>query len=495
MPNSGMPIQFNNGQVLDGDANQNAKVNLPLLPAQAGNALMIIDNNPQGVKNLGYPLVSRDRKLQVGVDTPLFDYSFASTVQNTNLWRFASTTQVMAQSGNALQVNSGASGVATTGTSLTTWRQFRVDGTASTVFDFYGTLTSAIQASQNFFFGAYHPPALPQNQPTDGVFFRITSAGLEGGYVFNNGSVQTVLLAGPASEIMLSFNTIRQYRIVVDQTRLLFWVEDINGDLIRLGSIVTPVAQGSAFSATQVPLCIQSANTGAVGATPAQMRFTQCTAVLRDNNNVIDSRDASQLKGNTGAKNTEGVAIGNTALLVNAIGTQPAAPAALANATVAAQFLGLGGYFRITPTLALNTDGILCSFQSPAAAIPAVFPRPLRIYGVRVQGVVQGTALTGGPGIVRVGVAHNHTVISLAATDTASFVNGTVKQAIRRLIGIESWPVNAPIGTLGPLTTYECNIVINPGEFFQVFLKNEGVIFTAGEIGYQVDIQSEWVDA
>ena len=495
MPNSGMPIQFNNGQVLDGDTNQNAKVNLPLVPAQAGNALMIIDNNPQGTKNLGYPLVSRDRKLQVGLDTPLFDYSFSATVQNTNLWRFNSATQIMAQSGNALQVNSSAITTASTGTTLNTWRQFRLDGAASVVFDFYGTLTSAIQANQNFFFGAYHPAALAQNLPTDGVFFRVTSAGLEGGYVFNNGSVFTVLLAGPASEIMLSFNTVRQYRIIADQTRLSFWVEDVNGDLVRLGSIVTPVAQGSAFSATQLPLCIQSTNTGVVGATPAQMRFTQSTVLLRDNVNAFDSRDLAQLKGNTGAKNTEGSAIGNTALLINAVATQPAAAAALANVTAAVQFVGLGGYFRITPTLALNTDGILCSFQNPAAAPPSLFPRPLRITGVRIQGVVQGTALVGGPGVVRVGLAHNHTAVSLATVDTASFVTGTSKQAIRRLIGVESWPITAPIGTLGPLTSYECNIVINPGEFFQVFLKNEGTAFTAGEIGYQVDVQSEWVDA
>jgi hypothetical protein len=176
--------------------------------------------------------------------------------------------------------------------------------------------------------------------------------------------------------------------------------------------------------------------------------------------------------------------MGTTALYSNSL----AAGAGLAATnTTAALGSGLGGQFTVLPTLAVGTDGIISSFQNPAAAA-AVQGRTLYIRGVRIQGAVV-VALTGGNVLYAYSLAFGHTAVSLATAEAA----GT--KAPRRIpLGYENYVVTAPAGTLGQgvYMAFNAPIAVNPSEFVQIVAKNMGVVTTLGAISIQITFDSYW---
>ena len=135
-----------------------------------------------------------------------------------------------------------------------------------------------------------------------------------------------------------------------------------------------------------------------------------------------------------------------------------------------------------------TADGILCSYQVPlgTSTLPG---KSLYITGVALDGVVT-TILAGGPVIYVASIAFGHTNVSLATTESA-----TAKAPRRLSLGMQSYAATAAVGVQGIRLQddYTCApIVVQPGEFFQVVLRNVGTVTTTGVITFAVGITGYW---
>lgn len=92
--------------------------------------------------------------------------------------------------------------------------------------------------------------------------------------------------------------------------------------------------------------------------------------------------------------------------------------AAVPTNTTAALGTGLGGQFWETDTLAVNTDGIIQSYQVPAGTVNVQGKR-LVIRGLYIDTFVQ-TALTGGGYNEIWTLAFGHTAVSLATAEATT---------------------------------------------------------------------------
>lgn len=141
------------------------------------------------------------------------------------------------------------------------------------------------------------------------------------------------------------------------------------------------------------------------------------------------------------------------------------------------------GLCTSTPTdSAAGTDGIICSYQNPAATA-TLTGRRIAIYGVKIESYVQ-TALTTGGYNAQFILAFGHTAVSLATTETA-----TTKAPRRIPLGVQS--VAAGAAALTQLATVSARfdggpVIVNPGEFIAVAKKKVGTVPGAGVIAHMI---------
>lgn len=474
------------GNVAEVDAGKHLKVSMPQSELYAGMGV-ILGQQGDGTYTAGVPArraprVSANFRLAVGQDTPMFEYAFNATAQDTGQWRFQATTMAAAQSGGFLQLNSGSIGTTTTGVSLQTWRYFPLFTSGGMRVQFSGQFNLAIPANQVTELGLFTGAAT--TAPADGVFFRFSSAGVIGVLTFNG--VETAVTFDSAI-IAASLGPAQSFvaEMVVYNDTVSFYVD---GDY--MGSIPVPAGNALPYLTASLPVCLQHRNTGVVTGA-AQYKCGAVGVSQVDASINLPFEQQQSLQGLMGSQGTSGNTQGSTALYTNNLA---AGAGVAATNTTAAVGVGLGGQFSVQPTLAAGTDGIISSYQVPAGSI-AIRPRALMIKGVRVQGAVT-TTLTGGPVVYAYSLAYGHTAVSLLTADGTSFTTSpTTKSPRREPLGLESYVVTAPAGTLGqgvymPLT---CPIVVNPGEFVQLVAKNLGTVTSAGVIVLLVSYDHVWV--
>ena len=89
------------------------------------------------------------------------------------------------------------------------------------------------------------------------------------------------------------------------------------------------------------------------------------------------------------------------------------------------------------------------------------------------------------------GLAFGHTAVSLATTESASFANNTAKAPRRIPLGVQTAIGALPQGTLlQPIDVDldHCPVVVQPGGFVAVFVKNVGTVGTAGVLHHHITI-------
>lgn len=475
------------GNVVEVDAGKNLNVTLPQLDLYAGKAVIMGQQGDGtytgGVPARRAPRVSGNFRLAVGQDTPIFEYDFTATAQDTGQWKFANTTMAAAQSGGFLQLNSGSITTTTTSVYLQTWKFFPIYLVGGTRIQVSGQFNLAIPTNQvteiGTFLGVTGAAA-----PTDGVFLRFTSAGVTGVLMFNG--VETAVLfdtaivaaaMGPAQNFVAE--------IVIYNDTVSFYI-----DSQYLGNIDVPGANPMPFITATLPLCLLHRNTGTV-TSPAQFKVGAVSVSQVDANINVPFAHQEALQGLMSSQGTSGNTQGSTALYTNSLA---AGAGAAATNTTAALGSGLGGQFAVLPTLTAGTDGIISSFQVPAGTV-AIRPRTLMITGIRVQGLVT-TVLAGGPVYYAYSLAYGHTTVSLATAEGTSFsTNPTTKAARRVPIGYETYVVTAPVGTLGQgvYMAFNSPIAVNPGEFVQLVAKNLGTVTSSGVICLLVTVDGYWV--
>jgi hypothetical protein len=491
---SGIRIEGNtSGNVAECDTNNQLRVvgcspTAVLTQGGAGFMYCVQDEGlSTGAVTANSPEVSDQNRMLVGLDTPLFEYTFSPTAQDTGAWCCLFTTMTMTQGGGSLLLNANSTATATTGCYLRSWRVFTLMGTAGLKVAFNFQVTATPLTNQNFVAGLFTPTSATA-EPAEGAYFKYSTSGLYGIVNFNGVETQMgpfVLTPLPGGTI--SPNTSYEFIIVITETDVRFWVGGI-----LMGTLLTPAANPQPYLTGALPVAMQLFNNGTVTGSPQmQAKVGNLRVTQRE---VSLGLPFGHLQGGMGLsyQGLAGGTMGSVASWVNS--TFPTA--AVMTNTTAALGVGLGGKFAATCSQAVNLDGILCSFQNPVGSINQP-PRTLVITGVRLQGVVT-TVLAGGPLVNVHSIAYGHTVLSLATAESGSFASGTTKAPRRIALGTETYAATAPVGTIGSVSgvvmSFEiAPVFINPGEYVALTCDNVGTVGTGGVVLYLVTFEHYFI--
>jgi hypothetical protein len=445
-----------------------------------------------GTKDVILPKVSENFNLQVGISTPIFEDRFNAVIQSTSKWRFFSLSSLIGTGAGGF-FNLNPTQVVTSGgvVALSSWRHLPIWTTAGMVLEFdmsFSGVSITPLANQIIEFGLFVPPATAV-APPDGIFFRYTSAGLNGIMVNNSGSETTITTPRACANFTLDTNF--RARIMISDKSCHFYVDDI-----EIGNFEIPPSVTEPFLSGALPVAMIARNTGTIASVNGT--FARFGAVQARRLDVSTGKTLPQMmasmgqhsviapngtaQGTTGTSNaTNSQAIGTAAALTNtAIGAVPAVA-------------GLGGQATYLPTLAVFTDGLLMSYQNPTGTVN-IQPRTLFITGVRIGSAISAT-LIGGPVAMLYSLAWGHTAVSLATTESASFTTGATKLPKKMFIGGENFPATGAIGvsaTGGVNVTFITPVVVNPGEFIAIVAKNVGVVTSAGSITSLIGFEGFW---
>ena len=474
-----MSTVIEGGSSTAGKANVNGdfelQVAITTVEENAGFMIMTAENDDGLVTGERYtltPEVTGDFRLRVGTDQTIFNEPFPGAALNSALWTAPVTTATLTVAGGFANLNAAGSLAINAVARLTTYRSFPCYKSYTTYFEKEVAFTSLPVLGNVCEWGAFISTGTAA--PTDGAFFRLNAVGEFRAVINNNGTETQSGTIDFATYV--GVNTSRAFLIYIMSNKALFWIDNH-----LVATLPAPAGQGTITASQNLPLSFRNYNASATSSAQV-MKVAMVNVTLADQNSNKPWCDVLAGAGGNSSQGQTGGTMGSTALYTNNLA--PTAGVAMTN-TTAALGVGLGGQFSALPTLAVNTDGIICSFQVPlgTAALPG---KTLYIKGVNVDSVVT-TVLAGNatPVVYAYSLAFGHTAVSLATTETA-----TSKAPRRKVLGLNSFAAAAAAGTIGNEVkiNVENPIVVYPGEFVQVVAKNIGAVTTTGVITFFIDI-------
>jgi hypothetical protein len=416
-----------------------------------------------GVVELRSHEVDEDYRTRVAQDLILDEEAFNYTAQNTGKHTYLTTTLTNAWTAGQLTTNSGSTTTTTTGTVLQTYAFFPVIGqqtlSATTAIGF----SAQPQANTFIEFGLMLPSTVAV-APTDGVFFRLNSAGLQGIASFNGAETSTGIFPLANGAGTWVYVNSKRYNFTVDYsaTHVDFWVDDgSDSGTVKLGAIALPSGQGRMTMAPALPWALKHRITGGAAGGVIQSTVGGYTVrVCGSNLSTLPSTLGNRVYGSY--QGFSGGTLGTLATYPNSANPTAAAPS---NTALTANLpAGLGGQGAVTAAAAAATDGIWGSYQVPAGTAN-VQGRRLVLRGVRVDAVNNGAAVATTATTVQFALAFGHTAASMATAEAAA-----AKAPRRIALGFMTWPVGAAIGAQpqgGPVFVDlgDAPIYVNPGEF------------------------------
>ena len=462
----------------DVDSNANLKVNLPTTQSQAGFATIQTLQDAGsiiGSPSLDVPETSFNGRLKVGLATPIFNEYFQGANLNSAQWNSNVTTMTVTTAGGFLNLNAGASVASAAVARVQSYRQIPFSAIGVLNIEFLIQLAFTPVANNVTEWGVGY--ASGTTAPTDGIYFRLNAAGSLECVVNNNGSETITTVT--SGQFAWSANTTYHCKLMISDDLVVF---SVNG--IYLAVINRGVAGGLPSSSGQLPILLRTYNSSAT-ASAQQLKIADIEAYFGDTNTSKPWPHIQSGKGLMAYQGQTGGTMGSTARAV-AAGTAPSA--AVPTNTTAALGTGLGGDFWSTNTLAINTYGIISSYQNPVgtAALPA---KTLYITGVRISSAVQTALANVGAGVYVYALAFGHTNVSLATTDSA-----TAKAPRIIVLGTQVYVGAAVQGTQANdiLMSFSSPVVVNPAEFVQVIMKNSGTVGTAGTLAHTITFDGYW---
>lgn len=428
-----------------------------------------------GVTKLRPIEIDADYRQRVSQDFICDEESFSYTAQNTGKFRLDATTMAASFQAGQLVLNSSSITTASTGIQLYTYGFYPILGTTTLSLDV--ELGFSVQPVTNEFVEwGIGIVGSQLGAPSDGVFFRLTSGGLQGIVSFGGTETSTGIFPLSDNTGTWVYQNNKRYQFICYQSTVeaVFWVNDGTGAVL-LGVVPLPTAQGRmTLSASAQVFFKQRIPASAAGGVLQTMVGGYNLRLGGVNYASVPSISGQRIYGSY--QGLSGGTMGSLANYANSANPTAAVP----TNTTAALGTGLGGQFWETDTLAVTTDGIISSYQNPATTVNFA-GRRLVIRGVIIDSFVQ-TALTGGGYVAQFGLAFGHTSVSLATAEAAA------AKAPRRIsLGIQA--VGSGLAASTPLTRIQIDlgdapIFVNPGEFVQVIKKKVGTAPTAGVIAH-----------
>ena len=484
---AGIRVEGNtSGNVAEVNSSNQLKVvgetNVASNPGNVGAVRLFSESDPgavTGVALLLSPEVSGDYRLRVGQDALLDSDTFNYTSQNTGRYRYVFTTLTMSQNSGSLQTNNGGITTINTAAAFRSWQTFSLLGqqTPLTV-EFSAAITAALATNSTVDFGLFITtgPDTSPYVPADGVYFRITSAGVFG--VVNNGSETptSAFTTNGVTPFSPTINQVYQFVIAITERKVEFWIDDV-----LYATTTVPVGVGQPFQSSSLPMQIRHAIGGTAASAAFSLRFYDYSVQLGDLPQYPVQTLAARHGGSLQIQNGGTASVGQ--LSTYALGAAPSAVTLTASTAPATNTLG--GLFLLPAAItAGESDYPLFAWSNPAATILA----PGKIFmctGIIVSEALVATALVGGPIAICYAIGFGSTAASLATTESASFATGTTKIARKYPLGVQGFAVTAAAGTV--VAGFQRNfsdapIPVNPGEILHCIIRAIGTSTSAGAI-------------
>lgn len=432
--------------------------------------------------------VDVDYRTRMSQDILLDEETFSYTAQNTGKHNFASATMAATWTAGQFTTNSGSITTTTTGVQLSTYAVFPNTGTCTLSAD-TEVAFSAQPTSNTFVEWGIGQPGGATAAPTDGVFFRLNASGLQGIVSFNGSETSTGVFPLSAGSGTWAYTNNKRYQFIsyIGGIEAYFWVNDGTGAVL-LGKIAMPAGTGRVMMGGGGQYFFKhSIRGGAAGGTlQALVNAYNVRQGGQQLSNVM-STGGNRLYGSY--QGLSGGTMGSLANYANSANPTAAVP----TNTTAALGTGLGGQFWETVSLAVNTDGIICSYQVPSgtANIPG---RRLVIRGIGLQSYVQ-TVVAGGPYVCQYSLAFGHTSVSLATAEAAT-TKAPRRVPLAQLTQLVT--ANQAVSTMvsqpgGAYVDFgDAPVFVNPGEFVALVAKHVGTVGTTGTVAHVVTFAYGW---
>ncbi len=407
--------------------------------------------------------VDDDYRQRVAHDNWLDEENFTDTAQNTGKFSHTFTTLTATESTSGLLTNSGNITTTTTGMSFGSFAMYPISGTQTLVVETALAFSAQPNANQVIDFGPFQRGAATPYAPLDGVYFRVSSTGMQG--VINVNGVETTTavfpLSGGTGTFLYTNNIVYKYLVQTNNVKTTFWINNV-----KYGEIINPAGAGLPALSRGLPWSIRHAIVGGTAGSAMQalvksyrvfMRGTQYAERL----SVVGNKVYGSYQGLSGGT------MGSLATQPNSTNQTTAVPT---NTALTANLpAGLGGLGLVTAQATAATDFIFGSYQVPVGS-STVQGRRLVIRGVMVDLLNTGAAVATTATVLEMKLAYGHTAVSLATAETASFATATTKAPRRIGLGYASFPIGAAIGappTQGKIfmDLGDAPIYVNPGEF------------------------------
>jgi hypothetical protein len=448
------------------DANLSLQINPPMSAGQAGFTVAAgeVTDGIGGAAILRRPLdVSPDYRLRSGVDQTLWFDVFNHGVLNTSKYKGVTATMTNSMAAGFLQMNTGSALASGNVTNIQTWRTFTFPLSGALYADFHLALGAQPVANNVVEFGMGY--AATTVAPTDGCFFRLTTAGLWEGVAVSNSVEHNVNLTGLAYVA----NMINHFLLVMNADRVEFWFNDRMYGAIDL----TGTGQMASYS-SNLPALFRVYNASAVGSAQilkiAAFGITQADLLT---NRLWATTQAGQ--GLSAVNAPDGVTAGQTANYGNST-----IPTSCTLSNTAAGYTTLGGQWQFAAVAGAETDYALFSYLVPQgiAALPG---KNLIVRGIHIESWNMGAAVATTPFVLQWGLGIGGSAISLATADNAT----TGVKAHRRItLGGQFLPIGAVIGQQANALdiNLDAPIMVESGCYLTVILKIPVGTATASEI-------------
>jgi len=411
-----------------------------------------------GARLVVSPETDDDYRLRLAASTMMDQEIFNYTAQNTGKHNYLNVTLTAAWTATGLQTNSGAITTASTAARVRTYAYLPLLAVEVLAVTFEANLSTAVAATDTTAdVGLFSDGGASPYAPTDGVYFRFTSAGVRGVLNFNGVETPSALFSGFTAVPGTNYT----FAISLVEGSVRFWIDDV-----LYAEVPTPDANGQPFASACLPFAVRHA----IGVAGAGASF-QLTIVNYDISlgGSVFSGVLSEI-GNRlfGGHQTLSGAAASGELTNYTNSTTPAAVAA-ANSAPNAALVGLGGEGHVTATGTAATDLIINSYQVPDGSV-SIQGKRLVIHGVRIS------ALNLGATVAVTETSHLYTLNFGGTSDNlATAEAASTKKRRAEALGTLSWPIGAVIGA-GPregsiYMPFLAPIWVNPGEYVQIALK------------------------
>lgn len=379
------------------------------------------------------------------ISTLLFTDPIDGAVVDIRKWVATNATMAQAQAAGFITLNSAAITTLSTYTTLTSAQNF--DLTHESYIYWHARVLTPnipqINATMEMGLGKVATTAAP----TDGAFFRWTTAGDFRCVVNNAGvEVQSAALTAPTQ------NVVHHYEIKIQHGHANFIIDEVEVAVLEAGSGTANVVDGS-----RQPTFFRVYTAATAPSTAPQLKIAACD-VWRTVFDVCRPWNETRAIMGNGAYQSPITAFAQTANHTNS--TSPTS-ATLSN--TAAGYTTLGGKFQFAAPVGAVTDFALFGYQVPVGF-------QLNITNFNMSAVNTGAAVATTATVLDWAVGLNASAVSLATADGA----GT--WAPRRIpLGIQGWIVAAGIGSASGNQDINLNLrtpwVVDSGRFFHVIVQ------------------------